>query len=62
MLCLDDCFPTIMMSQPTEITQFISNQPLSAVHPQAKRARLKESLSLSPLLVIQRKRGKPTWP
>src|SRR6516162_6181741 len=30
MLCLDDCFATTTMPQPTEITQFIFGQPLSA--------------------------------
>jgi hypothetical protein len=29
-LCLDDCFNTTIMPQPTEITQFIFGQPLSA--------------------------------
>src|SRR6516164_7601909 len=29
MLCLDDCFATTTMPQPTEITQFIFGQPLS---------------------------------
>jgi hypothetical protein len=29
MLCLDDCFDTTIISQPTEITQFIFGQPLS---------------------------------
>src|SRR6266550_4695850 len=28
-LCLDNCFDTTIMLQPTEITQFISGQPLS---------------------------------
>jgi len=28
MLCLDDCFATTTMPQPTEITQFIFGQPL----------------------------------
>src|SRR6516165_3265788 len=28
-LCLDDCFPTTIMPQPAEITQFIFGQPLS---------------------------------
>ena len=28
-LCLNDCFATIIMPQPTEITQFIFGQPLS---------------------------------
>jgi hypothetical protein len=28
-LCLDDCFLTTIMSQPTEITQFIFGRPLS---------------------------------
>jgi hypothetical protein len=28
-LCLDDCFNTTIMLQPTEITQFIFGQPLS---------------------------------
>jgi hypothetical protein len=28
-LCLDDCFDTTIMTQPTEITQFIFGQPLS---------------------------------
>src|SRR6202011_6221410 len=27
-LCLDDCFTTTIMPQPTEITQFIFGQPL----------------------------------
>jgi hypothetical protein len=27
-LCLDDCFLTTIMSQPTEITQFIFGRPL----------------------------------
>jgi hypothetical protein len=27
-LCLDDCFATTIMPQPTEITQFIFGQPL----------------------------------
>jgi hypothetical protein len=29
-LCLDDCFNTTIMPQPTEITQFIFGQPLRA--------------------------------
>jgi len=29
MLCLDDCFATTIMPQPTEITQFIFGRPLS---------------------------------
>ena len=28
MMCLDDCYTTTMMPQPTEITQFIFGQPL----------------------------------
>src|SRR5258707_5046698 len=28
-LCLDDCFTTTIMPQPSEITQFIFGQPLS---------------------------------
>src|SRR5262249_51089635 len=28
MLCLDDCFATAIITQPTEITQFIFSQPL----------------------------------
>ena len=28
-LCLDDCFTTTIITQPTEITQFIFGQPLS---------------------------------
>jgi hypothetical protein len=32
MLCLDDCFATTTMPQPTEITQFIFGQPLK--HPE----------------------------
>jgi hypothetical protein len=31
MLCLDDCFTTIMLTQPAEITQFIFGQPLSGL-------------------------------
>jgi hypothetical protein len=30
-LCLDDCFATTIMPQPTEITQFIFGQPLRAL-------------------------------
>jgi outer membrane protein OmpA-like peptidoglycan-associated protein len=30
MLCLDDCFATTIMPQPTEITQFIFGQPLKS--------------------------------
>jgi hypothetical protein len=29
-LCLDDCFTTTIMPQPSEITQFIFGQPLSS--------------------------------
>jgi hypothetical protein len=29
MLCLDDCFATTTMPQPTKITQFIFGQPLN---------------------------------
>jgi hypothetical protein len=31
MLCLDDCFATTTMPQPTEITQFIFGQPLKEI-------------------------------
>jgi hypothetical protein len=30
-LCLDDCFATTIMPQPTEITQFIFGQPLRQI-------------------------------
>ena len=32
MMCLDDCYTTTIMPQPTEITQFIFGQPLSVLH------------------------------
>ena len=31
MLCLDDCFATTTMPQPTEITQLIFGQPLRSI-------------------------------
>jgi hypothetical protein len=37
-LCLDDCFTTAIMPQPSEITQFIFGQPLSAVRGGAGQA------------------------
>ena len=40
MLCLDHCFATTIMPQPTEITQFIFGQPLRPVaHPDADHHR-----------------------